>query len=320
MIRILPLIGLLLLSGIAAMWADRPASSLEQDQVEVWDLGNGEIEQISYETPEVSVEISILRGKKTLYWAKLKKIQPLSEAEFLLSNRFEDYLKKFKPLIANRVFKQQDAAKLKEFGFDDKIRHFTVKTSQKVLELETGSKGFGGEFVYAHISGKADIWLLSRDMLDDIENLDARFFEKSFLFSAVDDIKSVEFNSLGKSKDDRKKIFHKGKDSDGTLGWQGTEEGQQLAGFKNWFDRFARLRVVAYAASKDLQNVHAKLGEKILDVNVEWTSKTEKLEFFATSENPDSIYIKSSLLNVMPRISRAKIQPLVDEYVKILNL
>ena len=319
----IPYLILLAVSGAIAYWSTIQKANItgeSENQVQVWDGGSKDLNSLNYKSLETVIEINrkTYEGKR-FYWGKIKKQKETSEFEFLLSNRFEEYLSKFHPLTATRVFKNIDDAKLKEFGFEKLPRSILDLSydNGETLNLEIGSKGFGGEFSYVREKNQRAVWLLPQDIYDDLESLDARFFEKNFMEAAVEDIKSFEFLVKNTSK----KILHSGKDPDGTVGWQTVETAGNTAnpGFKNWFDRFARLRVVAYPSFSEYDKIKASFIEKILVLLIDsGLEKNQKLEFFSSKENQDFVYVISNLKPVIYRVSKAKIQPLVDEYQKIL--
>lgn len=315
--KIAGLLGFLLFSGFAAFWASRSQNDMSDGQATVWDSKSDEIKELSYSSSETVLNIKRRSYEKNnFYWANFKKLKPPSEMEFLMTKRFEEYVKKFHPLIANRVFSNLTQEKITQFGFTGSVSRLNI-LNEKNITIEKGGENFGSEFFYARQENSRDIWLLGRDVFEDLENLDARYFEKNFLSTSVDDIKSVEFFT-GDAKS--KKILRGGKDADGTLGWQNGDGKASNPGFKNWIDKFARLRVVSYPSLKEIELVRSKFTERLLKMQIEGPkSNIEKLEFYGSAENQDYIFVQSNLFPVLFRLSRAKVQPLVDEYQKLVG-
>lgn len=322
---------LMLVGGLGlAYWASLPVSDSDPNKVSLFSVEPKAIAKMTLTGGEA--EVAATRNDEGRYWIDFKKAAPVkpegvpeghpapapeAAERFLAGEKMKDLLAAFNPLEAQRSLGKVDQAALEEFGLKDAKEKFTLTTaSGSTFSLVLGKQSYGSRnrFVLDERDGK--VLLVGGDAFGDLARANIRLFERSILSGPIEEVQKAEIKAGGKER----RFDHTKKDQNGALQWSEDSEGAAAnAGFKSWFDKIDRLRLVSYADAGQTES--AEKQTPFLVVNFLKDNKpVDELRFVRVDEAGQAAYwVKSSYLASWVKLAANRMEPIEKDIATMLG-
>jgi hypothetical protein len=290
--------GLLAVGLGASYWASLPESQEDSNTQALFTVNAANLAEVDYEIEGQKIHLGKLDGTERFWVTVTKPGKPAAEKkvadphasedtkapeasepvtqEFLAGDSSDKLFESFAPFEALRSLGKISDDRLKEFGLKEGTGKFILraKDSPKPFAFEVGGKSYGSRNVFIRNSDSGEVYLAKQDAFDQLKNAESRLFERKIFSFSGDDIEGATVNASGKSKT----IDHLKRDEEGQLAWsdQGSEAPAK-ASYKNWMEKFEKLKVLSYATKEQLKGI--EVAAPI--VEIEYTAKGMKLDRLA---------------------------------------
>lgn len=237
---------------------------------------------------------------------------PSTKTERLLGNdKFDELIKSFSPLKAERIIGPIKEDQYDEFGLDGlKFKFVINQDGGKANYFYLGKKSYGSQnrFVMeTDESGKAGrVILISDQGLDNFEKANLRLHDRRIINVPLEEVTKAEV----KYGTVQKKLAHTQKDKSGEPLWSDDEEGGAAKpSYAAWMDKFSKLRLAGYADEEQEKQLAGT--EPFLELVFEKNGNVvERVVFRKLVGEKDQYFVYSEFLKVNALIVNNRAEPL----------
>lgn len=237
---------------------------------------------------------------------------PITKTERLLANeKFDELIKSFSPLKAERIIGQIKEDQYEEFGLDGlKFKFVINQDGGKANYFYLGKKSYGSQNRFVMETDEAGkpgrVILISDQGFDNFEKANLRMHDRRIFSVPMEEITKAEV----KYGTVAKKLAHTQKDKNGEPLWTDDEEGGvSKPSYEAWMDKFSKLRLAGYAdeeQEKQLAGTEPFL-ELILEKN---GAPVDRVVFRKLTGEKPQYFIYSEFLKVHASIVNNRAEPL----------
>jgi len=341
--------GALLAVGLGlAFWAAKPTDEGQEHKVDVLKIEPRTIASLKLSGADVTVEATKQVGGSR-YWINHTRIEkpkeptvaaPDSESqdmgegmptdesvaasreetrsERLLSNeKFDELIKSFNPLKAERIIGTIDEDQYSEFGLEGlKFKFEIVQDGGKSTHFFLGKKSYGSQnrFVMeTDASGRPGRVLLVSDQgFDNFEKANLRMHDRRIFSIALEEVRKAEVNAGSLTV----RLVHDQKDKDGESTWSDDEEGAVAKpSYASWMDKVNKLRLASYASDEQEQILGGI--EPFLELTLDGGSSRDKLIFRKLPGDTQQYFVYSDFLKVHANIVANRAEPIEKDIATV---
>ena len=343
--------GALLAAGLGlAFWAAKPVDEDQEQKVDIINIEPKTITSLKLSGADVNVEASKQPGADRFWINHTRTEKPKEPAvtapdpenpdapqelpppsdpaaqvagttvnEKLLSNeKFDELIKSFNPLKAERVVGTIKEDQYPEFGLEGlKFKFEIVQDGGKSTHFFLGKKSYGSQnrFVMeTDASGKPGrVLLISDQGFDNFEKANVRMHDRRIVSIPMEDVTKAEVKTGNMTK----KLAHTQKDKAGEPVWTDDEEGAaQKLSYESWMDKISKLRLASYATEEQEQQL--KNTEPFLEVSLEKASGPgDKLVFRKLAGDTPQYFVYSDFLKVNAVIVTNRVEPIEKDIATV---
>ncbi len=342
--------GVLLTAGLGlAYWASKPADEDQDQKVDVINIEPKSIVSLKLTGADINVEAAkqpngerfwidhtrTERPKEPVAVApnpenpetteELPTAEPVPETpgktvnEKLLSNeKFDELIKSFNPLKAERVVGTINEDQYKEFGLEGlKFKFEIIQDGGKSTHFFLGKKSYGSQnrFVMeTDASGKPGrVLLISDQGFDNFEKANVRMHDRRIVSIPMEEVTKAEV----KAGTVTKKLAHTQKNKEGEPIWTDDEEGAVAKpSYESWMDKVNKLRLASYAT--DEQEQQLKSTEPFLEIALDKAgSPADKLIFRKLTGDTQQYFVYSDFLKVHAVIVTNRAEPIEKDIATV---
>jgi hypothetical protein len=349
----------LLAAGLgASYWASLPETKEDASTQSLFNVAAANISEIAYEFDGSSVRLEKMPDSSRFWITTTKPAKPVTkhpkpetkpeetpddpahkvEAEvspaeaalppvlenFVAGDSVDKLFEAFAPFEALRSLGKISPDRLAEFGLKEGTGHFSLqsKESDKKFQFAIGGKSYGSRNVFIMNTETSEVFLANQDPFDQLRNASSRLYERRITTVVPDDIESATISALTKTK----VVTHKKRDEAGQLLWSDEgAEGQSKASYKNWMEKFDKLRVLSYATKEQL----AALELVKPFVEIQYQSGAKKLDAIAVKklaekvpgkgEEVNSYWIRSEFLSSWAKVNPGRLDSIEKDLPSLME-
>lgn len=351
--------GLLLTAGLGlAYWASIPADDDQEQKVDIISIDAKSISSLSLSSPEVNVNAERQAGGDRFWITHVrtekpkddKKIvdphnpnpeeaiadaeespgavapvdaeaAPVTKSERLLANeKFDELIKSFSPLKAERIIGPIKEDQYAEFGLDGLKYKFVInQDGGKANYFFLGKKSYGSQnrFVMeTDESGKPGrVILISDQGFDNFEKANLRMHDRRIVAVPMEEVTGAEVKYGTVSK----KLAHTQKDKNGEPLWSDDEEGGVAKpSYEAWMDKFSKLRLAGYADEDQERQLAGT--EPFLELVLEKNgAPVDRVVFRKLTGEKTQYFIYSEFLKVHASIVNNRAEPLEKDLSAVFS-
>jgi hypothetical protein len=335
--------GALLAAGLGlAFWASKPADEDQEQKVDIISIEPKTIASLKLTGSDITVEAARQPGGDR-FWINHTRVekpkapaatapdpenpdasaeQPIAETaaagvgetknEKLLSNeKFEELIKSFNPLKAERVVGTIKEDQYNEFGLEGlKFKFEIVQDGGKSTHFFLGKKSYGSQnrFVMeTDASGKPGrVLLISDQGFDNFEKANVRMHDRRIVNILMEDVAKAEVKAGTLTK----RLAHTQKNKEGEPIWTDDEEGAAAKpSYESWMDKINKLRLATYATEE--QEAQLKGTEPFLEIALEKSGGGgDKLIFRKLAGDTQQYFVYSDFLKIHAGIVTNRAEPI----------
>jgi hypothetical protein len=343
----------LLAAGLGlAFWAAKPVDEDQEQKVDIINIEPKTIAALKLTGAEVSVEAAKQPGSERFWINHTRTEKPKEPAETaldlenpnpdaakepaadpalaaastmvkekLLSNeKFDELIKSFNPLKAERVVGTIKEDQYPEFGLEGlKFKFEIIQDNGKSTYFFLGKKSYGSQnrFVMeSDANGKPGrVLLISDQGFDNFEKANVRMHDRRIVGIPMEEVTKAEIKTGSMTK----KLAHTQKDKSGEPMWTDDEEGAtQKPSYESWMDKINKLRLASYAT--DEQEQQLKTIEPFLEITLEkGNAPGDKVIFRKLAGDTLQYFVYSDFLKVNAVIVTNRAEPIEKDIAAVFS-
>jgi hypothetical protein len=344
--------GLLAVGLGASYWASLPETKEDASAQSLFNVAAANIAEIKYEFDGQSVQLSKLPDSSRFWISTTKPGKPVDKLpkhdkpedaahepaadaspvatvppvteEFVAGDGVDKLFEFFAPFEALRSLGKISADRLAEFGLKDGTGHFSLqsKESDKKFDFAVGGKSYGSRNVFIMNTATSEVFLAKQDPFDQLRNANSRLYERKIINVAPEEIEAATVIALDKTKS----LNHTKRGEDGQLLWgDDGADGKTKASYKNWMEKFEKLRVMSYATKE--QTAALQQVQPLLEV--QYQSRGKKLDAVTvkklSEKTPDkgeevsSYWVRSEFLSSWVKVNQSRLDSVEKDLPSIME-